>query len=62
MAIHTCALAAYNGGADKMSINGQLDRYKDMDYFVEYIPFSETRNYVKKVLRSYEIYKYLYVK
>ncbi len=53
------ALAAYNGGAGNVK-KWKKRQYKDMDYFVEYIPFSETRNYVKKVLRSYEIYKYLY--
>ena len=58
---HIFALAAYNGGAGNVN-KWRKRQYKDMDYFVEYIPFSETRNYVKKVLRSYEIYKYLYVK
>ena len=53
------ALAAYNGGAGNVN-KWRKREHEDLDYFVEYIPFSETRNYVKKVLRSYEIYKYLY--
>ena len=53
------ALAAYNGGAGNVN-KWRKREHEDLDYFVEYIPFSETRKYVKKVLRSYEIYKYLY--
>jgi len=32
----------------------------DNEEFTESIPFSETRSSVKKVLRSYEVYKILY--
>ena len=31
-----------------------------LDEFVEHIPFKETRNYVKRVFRSYIIYRQLY--
>lgn len=31
-----------------------------MDEFIEHIPFVETRNYVKKVSRNYQIYRLLY--
>ncbi len=34
----------------------------DRDVFVESIPFSETRGYVKKVLRNYAEYKRIYGK
>jgi soluble lytic murein transglycosylase len=30
------------------------------DEFVEEIPYSETRGYVKRVLRSFAAYQYLY--
>jgi soluble lytic murein transglycosylase-like protein len=32
----------------------------DIDDFVESIPMQEPRNYIKKVLDSYEMYKSLY--
>ena len=31
-----------------------------MDEFIEHIPFPETRDYAKKVVRNYAIYKSLY--
>jgi soluble lytic murein transglycosylase len=33
---------------------------QDIDEFVENIPFSETKGYIKKVCDSYEAYKFLY--
>jgi soluble lytic murein transglycosylase len=32
----------------------------EVDEFIEEIPYQETRNYVKRVLRSYGVYKTLY--
>lgn len=53
------AVAAYNAGEHR--VNSWLKKnYKDEDEFVEDIPFGETRNYVKKVMKSYFIYKKLY--
>jgi len=54
------ALAAYNGGSG--SVRKWLKRTgaADIDEFVENIGFSETRAYVKKVMRSYWEYKRLY--
>ncbi len=54
------ATAGYNAGPKRVSI--WLNRYKnrDFDLFVELIPYKETRNYVKKVVRYFEIYSYLY--
>jgi len=54
------AIAAYNGGPHNVS--EWLHRFKGFDsyIFVELIPFHETRDYVKKVLRYFEIYSYLY--
>jgi soluble lytic murein transglycosylase len=31
-----------------------------MDEFIEHIPYLETRNYVKKVCRNYQLYSLLY--
>jgi soluble lytic murein transglycosylase len=55
------ALAAYNAGADRVdrwqSIRGVRD---DPEIFVERIPFAETRDYVRKVLRNQALYRTLY--
>ena len=54
------ALAGYNGGP------GATKRWRvsfgggDMDYFIEYIPFHETKEYVKKVMKSYWVYSNIY--
>lgn len=57
------ALAAYNAGLDRVrrwqSIRG-VDQ--DPEVFVERIPFAETRDYVKKVLRNTAMYHALYPK
>lgn len=56
----TYAIAAYNAGPaavdDWIELFGNLDK----DYFIEMIPYRETRHYVKRVLRSYGIYAWLY--
>jgi soluble lytic murein transglycosylase len=55
--------AAYNAGPD--AVQGWITRngYQgDRDYFVEMIPYAETRRYVKKVLRNYAEYKRIYTK
>jgi soluble lytic murein transglycosylase len=53
------ALAAYNAGLDRArEWTAELPR-DDVDLFIERIPFSETRAYVKLVLRNYTIYKAL---
>lgn len=53
------ALVAYNAGP------GAARRFRDqpttdIDEFVEGIPYAETRDYVKRVLESYGIYRWLY--
>jgi soluble lytic murein transglycosylase len=53
-------IAAYNAGPEAVSKWVQQRRGKDQDEFVESIPYTETRNYVKKVLRSYGEYKRIY--
>jgi len=52
-------VAAYNAGPEAVTEWIQRGDFQDMDEFVEQIPFSETRLYVKKVLRSY--YEYLFI-
>lgn len=56
----TIALTAYNAGSgnvDKWIETGVL---KKDGSNAENIPFKETNNYVRKILRDYEIYKQLY--
>ncbi len=52
------ALAAYNAGEHR--VDAWLRSFGDVsdDIFIEMIPFTETRNYVKKVLRNYYYYKF----
>lgn len=54
------AISAYNGGIG--SVAGWMSKliYNDTDEFVEQIPYPETKNYVKKVLRSYWVYGNIY--
>jgi hypothetical protein len=54
------ALAAYNAGPHR--VDQWLQDFPDADEeeFIEMIPFSETRNYVKNILRNYFFYKYYY--
>jgi len=54
---YTYALAAYNAGEDSVKRWLKNKRYKSIDEFIEDIPYTETKNYVKKVLSSYFIYK-----
>jgi soluble lytic murein transglycosylase len=54
------ALASYNGGPNNVARWVARLGSLDPDEFVEEIPYAETRNYVKKVLRSYGIYKAIY--
>jgi soluble lytic murein transglycosylase len=54
-------LITYNAGPKVL--NAWLTRFrsiKDMDIFVESIPYPETRGYVKRVSRNHGIYKNLY--
>jgi soluble lytic murein transglycosylase-like protein/outer membrane protein assembly factor BamD (BamD/ComL family) len=54
------ALAAYNAGPTKVKQWATLRSNLDPLEFIESIPYTETRNYVKKVLRNYAIYLTLY--
>jgi soluble lytic murein transglycosylase len=52
--------AGYNAGPHRvynwLSSFGHLS----MDEFIEHVPFVETRNYIKKVIKNYAVYKRLY--
>jgi len=53
------ALAAYNAGESRVD-NWQLDLSNEPEWFTEQIPFSETRTYVKTILRNYFYYRRFY--
>ena len=52
-------LAAYNAGEFVVDI-WRKNKFRDPLLWTEFIPFSETRKYVKSVLRHYLIYKKIY--
>lgn len=54
------AITAYNGGIGSVTNWFSKLIYNDTDEFVEQIPYPETRNYVKKVLRTYWVYGNVY--
>ena len=54
------AISAYNGGIGSVTKWFSKLVYSDTDEFVEQIPYPETKNYVKKVLRSYWMYGNIY--
>jgi soluble lytic murein transglycosylase len=56
------ALAAYNAGTNRVADWRQSGTYKDIDEFVESIPFTETREYVQAITRNAAVYKILYPK
>ena len=53
-------VAAYNGGEGSVNKWQRIYSTADYDEFIENIPFDETRNYVKKVFRSYHLYRKIY--
>ena len=50
----------YNAGPGNMKKWIRSWKKLPMDEFVEMIPFNETQNYVKRVFRSYHLYKRIY--
>lgn len=54
------AISAYNGGIGSVNTWSSKLVYSDTDEYVEQIPYPETKNYVKKVLRSYWVYGNIY--
>lgn len=53
------AFAAYNAGDDRVADWQSIGHYRDIDEFVESIPFTETREYVQAIVRNQEIYREL---
>jgi soluble lytic murein transglycosylase len=54
------ALAAYNAGDDRVRDWQSLGKYRDVQEFVESIPFTETREYVQAIMRNANLYRQLY--
>ncbi len=54
------ALAAYNAGADRVQDWRSSGSFRDVQEFVESIPFTETREYVQAIVRNAEVYKKVY--
>ncbi len=54
-------LAAYNGGSGNVGKWLKDERYSMDGINLARIPFKETEEYVEKVLKSYNVYKKLYV-
>ncbi len=54
------ASAAYNAGPHRVETWLVSFGHLEADEFVEHIPFLETRNYVKKVVRNYALYQAIY--
>ncbi len=53
-------ITAYNGGIGSVTNWFSKLVYNDTDEFIEQIPYPETKNYVKKVLRTYWAYGNIY--
>jgi soluble lytic murein transglycosylase len=56
----THALAAYNAGRSRLTRWRNLRGSDDPELFIERIPYVETRDYVRIVLRNQEFYRALY--
>ncbi|HXV60408.1 MAG TPA: transglycosylase SLT domain-containing protein [Vicinamibacteria bacterium] len=54
------ALASYNAGPNRVRRWTGMDMSLDAEVFIEEIPFDETRNYVRLVLRNEMLYRRLY--
>ena len=54
------SLAGYNGGPTSAKTWYEKNGSLAVDEFIEEIPFEQSRNYVKKILRSYAAYEAVY--
>ncbi len=54
--------ASYNAGPHRVKSWLNKFGHLDMDEFIEHIPYKETRNYVKKIIKYSDAYNRLYVK
>ena len=55
------ALTAYNAGIGKVDNWIETGIIKEDGSDIENIPYKETNNYVRKILRDYKIYKEIYI-
>ena len=54
------AMASYNAGPHRAA-DWKVRFYGlEKDEFIEEVPFRETRNYIRRILRSYGAYKAIY--
>ncbi|GAG59375.1 unnamed protein product [marine sediment metagenome] len=60
--VEMLATAGYNAGQG--AVGKWVNNYdeKEADFFIENIPYEQTREYVKKVLRDYVVYHQIYGK
>ena len=54
------AVAAYNAGPEVVSTWEARAGAEPLDRFVDSVPYDETRRYLRRVLRSYRVYRALY--
>jgi soluble lytic murein transglycosylase len=54
------ALAAYNAGGSRVARWSQRPGVDDPELFAEWIPYTETRDYVRVVQRNAGVYRALY--
>jgi soluble lytic murein transglycosylase len=54
------AIASYNAGPEAVARWLAADGEREEDEWVESIPYDQTRNYVRRVLRSVHVYRSLY--
>jgi soluble lytic murein transglycosylase len=54
------ALAAYNAGGSRVRRWNRLTGANDPEIFIERIPYPETRDYVRIVMRNVELYRALH--
>ena len=59
---YNLAIVAYNAGMGNVDNWIKEGIIEEDGSDLENVPFKETNNYVRKILRDYEIYKDLYVK
>jgi soluble lytic murein transglycosylase len=56
----SAAIASYNAGPEAVARWLAADGEREEDEWVESIPYDQTRNYVRRVLRSVHVYRSLY--
>ena len=54
------ALASYNAGPGAVTRWQKRFAHLDIDEFIESIPYNETRDYVKRIMKNYWIYSRIY--